>query len=86
MQFSIRDVLWLTVVAALALGWGIDRARVGRELRGAHRQAAQALAEAALAQHEALVTRELAASLARQAAEQAAKAAQDPPQQTVTAP
>ena len=28
MKFSIRDVLWLTVVAALAVGWGIDRARV----------------------------------------------------------
>jgi hypothetical protein len=24
-RFSIRDVLWLTVVAALAVGWGVDR-------------------------------------------------------------
>lgn len=24
-RFSIRDVLWLTVVAALVVGWGVDR-------------------------------------------------------------
>jgi hypothetical protein len=27
MKFSIRDVLFVTVIAALALGWGLDRAR-----------------------------------------------------------
>ena len=27
MRFTIRDVLWLTVVFALALGWWIDRTR-----------------------------------------------------------
>jgi hypothetical protein len=27
-RFTIRDVLWLTVVAALAAGWWIDRARL----------------------------------------------------------
>ncbi|MFN0017041.1 MAG: hypothetical protein ACKVP0_02210 [Pirellulaceae bacterium] len=26
MKFSIRDLLWLTVVAALAVGWWVDRA------------------------------------------------------------
>jgi hypothetical protein len=25
MKFSIRDVLWLTVVVALGVGWGIER-------------------------------------------------------------
>jgi hypothetical protein len=25
MKFSIRDVLWLTVVVALAVCWGLDR-------------------------------------------------------------
>ena len=24
-RFTIRDVLWLTVVVALAAGWGLDR-------------------------------------------------------------
>jgi hypothetical protein len=27
MRFSIRDVLWLTVVVALVVGWGVDRMR-----------------------------------------------------------
>jgi hypothetical protein len=26
-RFTIRDVLWLTVVVALAVGWWLDRAR-----------------------------------------------------------
>jgi hypothetical protein len=29
-RFSIRDVLWLTTVAALALGWAIDRSRLAQ--------------------------------------------------------
>jgi hypothetical protein len=34
MKFSIRDVLWLTVVVALAVGWGLDRLSLRRgELR-----------------------------------------------------
>lgn len=32
MKFSIRDMLWLTVVAALALGWAIDRGRLAKAL------------------------------------------------------
>jgi hypothetical protein len=24
-RFSIRDILWLTIVAALAIGWAVDR-------------------------------------------------------------
>jgi len=27
-RFTIRDVLWLTVVVALAVGWGMDRNRL----------------------------------------------------------
>jgi hypothetical protein len=27
-RFTIRDVLWLTVVAALAVGWWVDRRRL----------------------------------------------------------
>jgi hypothetical protein len=31
-RFTIRDVLWLTVVVALAAGWYADRGRLGREI------------------------------------------------------
>ena len=27
MRFTIRDVLWLTLVVAILAGWGIDHAR-----------------------------------------------------------
>jgi hypothetical protein len=27
-RFTIRDLLWLTVVVALALGWWVDRSRL----------------------------------------------------------
>lgn len=29
-RFTIRDVLWLTVVAVLVVAWGVDRARLAR--------------------------------------------------------
>ncbi len=29
-RFTIRDVLWLTVVVALAVGWGVERGRYDR--------------------------------------------------------
>ena len=29
-RFTIRDVLWLTVVVALALGWLVDHLQLGR--------------------------------------------------------
>ncbi len=32
MRFSIRDLLWLTVVVALAVGWWLDRQNLVREL------------------------------------------------------
>ena len=52
--FTIRDVLWLTVVVALAAGWWIDQDRIRRESGAlqAEREKLQALplrrAEAAL--------------------------------------
>ena len=33
MTFSIRDLFWITVVAALVLAWWVDRNRLSRELR-----------------------------------------------------
>lgn len=32
MKFSIRDLMWLTVVVALAVGWGVERSRLTSEL------------------------------------------------------
>src|SRR5262245_65491506 len=32
-RFSIRDVLWLTVVVGLAIGWWIDRQQISARLR-----------------------------------------------------
>ena len=32
LRFSIRDVLWLTVVVAFAMCWWIDRGRLGHEV------------------------------------------------------
>lgn len=31
MRFSIRDLLWLTVVVALGVGWWLDRSALERE-------------------------------------------------------
>jgi hypothetical protein len=30
-RFSIRDVLWLTVVVGLAIGWGLDHWRLAHK-------------------------------------------------------
>jgi hypothetical protein len=32
-RFTIRDVLWLTVVAALAIGWLLDQDRIRRQTK-----------------------------------------------------
>ena len=33
LRFSIRDLLWLTLVAAVAVGWWVDRSKLSWELR-----------------------------------------------------
>ena len=33
LKFSIRDLLWLTVVVALAVAWSLDRSRLREETR-----------------------------------------------------
>jgi hypothetical protein len=41
MKFTIRDLLWLTVVVALAAGWWIDHSRVDaryQRVRSAYRE------------------------------------------------
>jgi hypothetical protein len=41
MRFTLRDLFWLTVVVALALGWGVSYARLYERLRvrGRHAEA-----------------------------------------------
>lgn len=34
-RFTIRDLLWLTVVVGLAVGWWVDRTRLSDRLRKA---------------------------------------------------
>jgi len=52
-RFSIRDVLWLTVVVALAVGWGLDRVHFLREQVSARRAELRARMEALRAQESA---------------------------------
>jgi hypothetical protein len=33
MRFTTRDLLWLTVVVALGLGWWIDRSQIIRDFQ-----------------------------------------------------
>jgi hypothetical protein len=37
-RFSIRDVLWLTVMAGLTTGWGVDAYRLRHALATTHEQ------------------------------------------------
>jgi hypothetical protein len=32
MRFTIRDLLWLTLLAAVLVAWWVDRGRLAREL------------------------------------------------------
>ena len=48
-RFTIRDVLWLTVVVALAVGWWIDQDRIRR-----HREALEASEQALADEREKL--------------------------------
>jgi len=33
LRFTIRDVLWLTLVVGLAVGWWVDRGRQAEHIR-----------------------------------------------------
>ena len=35
LRFTIRDVLWLTLVVGLAVGWWVDRGKVARQCSAA---------------------------------------------------
>ena len=68
MKFSIRDVLWLTVVVGLAVGWGLDRAQLSREHENAHLAELHAKAELASARNEVIRARARAKQLQSTAA------------------
>lgn len=65
MRFSIRDVLWLTVVAALVVGWSLDRVALRRAELRARLEAERALYSTELARAEAALNR-ANAEMARQ--------------------
>ena len=77
MKFSIRDVLWLTVLAALAVCWGIDRVQLRRDQLNARQAEQRARMEA----EQALYASKLA-----QAHAEMARAAEAQLQSTATAP
>ena len=41
MKFTIRDMLWLTVVVAMGIGWWVSLARCQKELALEHRDLVQ---------------------------------------------
>jgi hypothetical protein len=45
-HLTIRDLLWLTLVVALAVGWWLDRSQVAKQLDAAHSQLSDAKLEA----------------------------------------
>jgi hypothetical protein len=53
MKFSIRDVLWLTVVVALAVCWTLDRVSLRRSELRARQEAERALYMSELARAQA---------------------------------
>jgi len=55
-HFSIRDVLWLTMVVALAVGWWVEHRRAETERRRAENAAALAAKSAKLEFINAAVT------------------------------
>jgi hypothetical protein len=65
-HFSIRDLLWLFVVVALATGWGLDRVRLEQARRNELAERQRALVAARQAQYAADVSR---ASMALQQSE-----------------
>jgi len=69
MKFSIRDVLWLTVVVALAVCWGLDRAQLRQAELSARLEAEQSLVESRRAQYMAEIARASAAMEHEAAAE-----------------
>ena len=60
-RFAIRDVLWLTVVAALGVGWGLDRVQFRQEQLNARRAELRARVEA----ERAMANAELARAMER---------------------
>jgi len=49
-RFTIRDVLWLTVVVALAVGWCIERQRLATSLGQKNHEAEAATLRAKIAE------------------------------------
>ena len=62
-RFTIRDLLWLTVVVGLSVGWWVNRAQLIRS--GNARQRAEEI-KRTFATREAIALRQLADALAKE--------------------
>lgn len=58
MRFSIRDILLLTVIVALATGWALDRWRLARRAAELELRSQQLRFEAEISRAEALLQRD----------------------------
>jgi hypothetical protein len=63
MKFSIRDVLWLTVVVALAVCWGLDRVSLVRAEQRTRMEAERAIIAEQQARENAEIARAAEAKL-----------------------
>jgi len=61
MRFSIRDILLVTVIVALATGWALDRWRLARHAAELELRSRQLMVEAELSRAQALLERDVAA-------------------------
>ena len=55
MRFTTRDLLWLTVVAALVVGWSVDRFRQSRREDALRKEVRDLEAVKALAEMRTMV-------------------------------
>jgi len=72
MRFSIRDILLLTVIAAVATAWGLDRWRLARRLADIEQKTQLLKYEAEIARLQAVMQQQ-SAQLSAQAALQRAE-------------
>ena len=58
-RFTIRDVLWLTVVVGLTVGWWLDRSRIAKERDQVQLKVFQLVGEAKATREEMLALKQL---------------------------
>jgi hypothetical protein len=77
-RFTIRDLLWLTVVVALAIAWWLDHQRSSRDFRRMAEANAKLRYEAIVAKEEAVFLRVRLSRQSGRASGSNASAREDP--------